>query len=298
LKAFRRNKKGKIKKMLNFTAIDLSALPPPQIIETPLFENLLAENKAVFLSFLPDYATLNLESDAVLKILQVFTYRELLLIQKINDAVKSVLIAYAAGSDLDHLAARSNILRFENESDNDFRRRVQLAPEGYSVAGPAGSYIFLAYSADQNVKSVSAVSPAPCQVTVTILSKTGNGAAPQSLIDKIYAALSAEAVRPLSDQLTVSGAAIVNYTITATLKFYEGPDRALVLAEAIKAVTAYAEKKHHIGENITRAGIISALYKEGVQNVILTAPASDVLISNAQAAYCTSISVIEGGIDE
>ena len=282
--------------MSDFTAIDLSALPAPQVIETPLFETLLAEHKAYFLTLSPDYATLDLESDPVNKLLQAFAYRETILRARVNDAAKSVLLAFASGTDLEHIAAGRNLSRNADETDAALRQRVLLAPEGYSTAGPEGAYIFHALNADTDVKNVSAVQSAPGTVTVTVLSKTGDGTAPQALLDTVEAALNAKEVRPLTDNVIVQGAAIINYTVTATLTFYDGPDRALVLAEAQAAIEALTLKRHAVGADVTRSAIFAALHREGVQNVTLTAPAADLAITSAQAGYCTGITLTDGGV--
>ena len=81
------------------------------------------------------------------------------------------------------------------ESDADFRRRIILAPEGYSVAGPEGAYIFHALSADPDVLDASATSPTPGEVVVTVLSRTGDGTAPPELLATVEAAGSADDVR-------------------------------------------------------------------------------------------------------
>lgn len=70
----------------------------------------------------------------------------------------------------------------------------------------------------------SAISPSPACVTVTVLSCEGNGEASQDLLDKVFAALNDENIRPVADRLTVSSAAIVEYQIDATLYFYPGPE--------------------------------------------------------------------------
>ena len=82
------------------------------------------------------------------------------------------------------------------ESDADFRRRIILAPEGYSVAGPEGAYIFHALSADPDVLDASATSPTPGEVVVTVLSRTGDGTAPPELLATVEAAVSADDVPP------------------------------------------------------------------------------------------------------
>ena len=83
--------------------IDLSQLPPPQIVDVPDFETLLSERKAEFVALFPAEEqeavarTLTLESEPVVKMLQENVYRELLLRQRINEAAKAVMVAYSGG---------------------------------------------------------------------------------------------------------------------------------------------------------------------------------------------------------
>lgn len=85
--------------------IDLSQLPPPQIVDVPDFETLLTERKAEFVALFPAEEqeavarTLTLESEPVVKMLQENVYRELLLRQRINEAARAVMVAYSGGDD-------------------------------------------------------------------------------------------------------------------------------------------------------------------------------------------------------
>ncbi len=290
-----------------FSAIDLSRLPAPDVIDPLDFEALFTEMVAALKAYIPDFDE-TLESDPAVKVLQVCAYFRLLDRQRVNDAGRALMLAYARGADLDNLGALLGVSRLElipadpvtgapatMESDDDFRRRITLAPEGFSVAGPRGAYIFHALSADPDVLDASAVSPAPTQVDVYVLSRSGTGAASPTLVSAVASALSAEDVRPLGDQVTVHAATIVNYAIVASLTSYAGPDSALVLAEAQSRIAAWVADSRKIGRDITRAGIIAALFAGGVQNVTLTQPAADVVIDDTQAANCTGITVTWSG---
>ncbi|MEI9696143.1 baseplate assembly protein, partial [Atlantibacter hermannii] len=93
------------------SAVDLSSLPAPQIIDVPDFEALLTARKARLVSLYPAElqdavaSALELESEPQLKILQENCYREILLRQRINEAVQAVIIARSGGGDLDNLVA-------------------------------------------------------------------------------------------------------------------------------------------------------------------------------------------------
>ncbi|MRT52098.1 baseplate assembly protein, partial [Xylella fastidiosa subsp. multiplex] len=71
---------------------------------------------------------------------------------------------------------------------------IVLAPEGYSVAGPEGAYIYHAISAHADVLDVSATSPTPGDVIITVLSRSANGQPSQDVLDAVMAAVNQESV--------------------------------------------------------------------------------------------------------
>lgn len=64
-----------------FTAVDLSQLPAPSVVETLDFETILQAMLDDLLARDPDFSAL-VESDPAYKILEVAAYRELLLRQR------------------------------------------------------------------------------------------------------------------------------------------------------------------------------------------------------------------------
>ncbi len=294
------------------SAIDLSLLKAPDVISELDFGTILQELKDDLLSRDPQWDA-TVESDPVFKLLEVSAYREMILRQRVNEAAKAVMLAFAAGTDLDHLAALQNVDRLEiapgdqnaippvaptYEADERLRYRVQLAPEGQSVAGPSGSYQFHAISADAKVKDVGVDSPIPGDVLVTVLATEDDGTPSQAVLDAVTAAISAEDVRPLNDIVIVQSAGIINYGVTANLYLYDGPDSAVVLQAAQDAVEQFANDHHRLGHDITISGLYAALHRAGVQRVELTEPLADISIDRTQAAYCINISLEYGGVDE
>jgi len=295
-----------------FTQIDLSELPAPEVIETLDYEAILGAMVADLQARDPTFSAL-VESDPAYKILEICAYRELILRERVNDAARAVMLATATGTDLDNLAALLGVSRLTidagdpaaippigptMERDADFRRRTQLALEGFSTAGPVGGYLFHALGADADVLDASVQSVTPGEVQVTVLSRTGDGTPSQSVLSAVEAALSGAAVRPLSDAVVVQAASVVTYSMAATLYFYDGPDRAEVLSAAETAAQAYADAQHRLGRDVTLSGIYAALHRPGVQRVELTAPATSVAVGANAASYCVSISLTDGGLDE
>ncbi|MDT0499710.1 MULTISPECIES: baseplate J/gp47 family protein [unclassified Halomonas] len=294
------------------TAIDLSQLPAPEVLEELDYESILAERKAALVALYSSdeqagiERLLEIESEPLTKLLEESAYRELLLRQRINDAAQAVMLAHAKGSDLDQIGANYGVERLmidagdssavppvppTYESDSEFRRRIQLSPEGYTTAGSEQSYVYHALSADADVLDASAVTPAPGAVTVYVLSRTGDGSAPAATLSAVEAAVNDQAIRPMTDNVVVQSASIVEYAITAELTMLPGPDAAVVRDAAIEAAEAYAERQHAMRRDITLSGIYAALHQSGVQNVALSSPAADIVIGDGEASYCTGITV-------
>lgn len=296
-----------------FTAVDLSQLPAPLVVETLDYETIYADILTRFLA-LPGNEDFDatVESDPAVKILQLYALEAMTWRARVNDAARAVMVAFAQEGDLDHLAVLfgvqrrviipadpANNIAAIMETDGDLRRRVLLAPEGYSVAGPEGAYIFHALSADPDVLDASAIeTDQPGEVLVTILSRTGDGSAPEALRLAVYAYLSDETRRPLTDIVTVQSVTMLHYEVVAILTTYAGPDSDIVLEEARARLDRYIAENHRLGRDVTRSGIFSALHCPGVQNVTLISPAADIVADRTQAASCTSIAILHGGVGE
>lgn len=298
------------------SAVDLSSLPAPQIIDVPDFETLLTARKARLVSLYPAELqdavarALELESEPQLKILQENCYREILLRQRINEAVQAVIIARSGGGDLDNLVANFNVQRLVvtpanetavppvpavMESDEDLRQRAPEAFEGLSVAGPEAAYNFHARSADGRVADASTVSPSPAAVVVTVLSHEGNGQASQALLDIVASKLSAETVRPLGDRLTVQSAAITEYRVAAKLHLFDGVVAGPCLAAAKNNLAAYLLEQKKLARSIRRDNYKAVLRVAGVDWVELLEPAADVLMDKSQSGYCTATDITIAG---
>ncbi|SUC26984.1 Baseplate J-like protein [Providencia rustigianii] len=208
-------------------SIDLSLLPAPDVVELLDFEVIFTARKTALIAAMPEEQreavarTLELESEPLTKLLQENSYRELIWRQRVNEAARASMVAFATGADLDQLAANNNVKRLMlsagdesaippiapvYESDSNLRLRIPAAFEALSVAGPIGSYEYHARSADGRVSDASVISPLPAHVTVTVLSREGNGSAPADLIEKVDLALNDEDVRPVADRVTVQSA--------------------------------------------------------------------------------------------
>ena len=95
--------------------MNLQNLPYPNVIEELSFNELLKGIKELFKSYLNDEEITLLESDRFSALLETLAYRELLLRARINESVKSMLLPYASGTDLDNVVAIYGIERLQGE---------------------------------------------------------------------------------------------------------------------------------------------------------------------------------------
>lgn len=302
------------------TAVDLSKLPFPNVIEPLSWDQLVQERKHALIAAVevedPDAAavlrvTLELPTEPLVILMGIEATRELNVRQRVNDAAKVRFLAYAQKEDLDHVVLDMGMglqrLVIEPatdttpavmEGDEALRRRALLAPEGFSVAGPEGAYVFHALSASGDVLDASATSPAPAEVVVTVLSRNNDGVATPELLAIVEERVSAEVTRPMTDFVQVAAAEILEFSVDAKVKTFAGPDAGVVMAEAMDRLSRYLNDSFHLGRDVARSGIIAALSAEGVQDVELILPATNIVVSRTQAARCIGVQVEHNGLGE
>ncbi len=363
--------------MRTYTAVDVSQLPFPGIVEELNYETIYNDMREQMRALQPvlfnedgqaiikdaellrdnngdqyfrvpfsgeaKLLNLELESDPSARQLQIVAFREMFLRQRVNEACKGVMLAYAKDADLDQIGATFGLIRFVliegdmsqdieevKESDDDFRRRIQLALEGYSTAGPEGAYIFHTLNAHADIKDAAAQSPSfvhaalpdevkdqlpagaiviiptdsvnltdpmPGDVAITVLSHIGNGTANAELLSTVDNKLNNEDLRPVTDHVRTRSAEIIEYSVDATIYTFAGPDAEIVLENADLECRRFVEANHKLGRDITLSGLMAALHQPGVQRVELPT-FNPIICDRHQAAFCTGITITPGGIDE
>lgn len=274
--------------------INLALLPPLDVVKQVDHEAIIADvvERAGLENASP--------SDPAFRVTLANTYREVLLRQDANEQALGLTLAYATGPELDHIGSTyyqhpdgSPVLRLTGEDDDDYRVRLQKSPEGLSVAGPDGAYEYHARSAHPDVKGVAVDSPEPVEVVLSILSHSGTGEPSQSVLDAVMAYI--EPFRPMTDKVSVVGATVQSYQITASLFIKHGPDPELVRQNAEVRLLAYVAEQHKLNGRVVESGVHAALTLEGVEEVRLTGW-SDIICNKQQAPFCSNVSVTIGGL--
>ena len=266
---------------------DLSKIPAPNIIEPLSYELILSRMQEELVAKDPEFSAL-VESDPAIKVLEIAAWRELLLRQRINDAARANLLAFALSSDLDHLAAFYNVERMEAESDLAFRKRTQAKIAGWSTAGSRDYYRYHALSASTRVLDARADSPLPGQVRISILAADNQGIADDTLLKVVTEALTNDTVRVLTDRVEVVACGIITTPIIADIYLYPETSAEIITQAKTRLNNAIAEQKR-LGWDLTRSWIMGNLFVEGMQKIEIISPAQDIEIAENECVAIDSV---------
>jgi phage-related baseplate assembly protein len=268
--------------------MNLNDLKTPEIIEELSFEEILLRMKEDLAARAPEY-TAYLESDPVIKLLEVAAYRELLLRQRINQAAKANLLAFATGSDLDNLSSFYGIARKEGETDEELRARTHAKIVGWSSSGSREAYKFHALNSDSRVKEANADSPEPGLVRISILSKENGGVVSQDLLEKVTSYMLREDIRMLTDTVEVVPCGLIEVNVKAKIILMNSTPPEILDTIKSSFILAFS-KIAGLGVSISRAWIISNLFASGVKDVELQSPTEDILVTEIE---CAKLGVVE-----
>ncbi|CDZ61392.1 Baseplate assembly protein J [Neorhizobium galegae bv. orientalis] len=287
--------------------INLTALPKPQIIDEPNYDVILARVVSEFVTLwetlrtdnpslnLPPYDVTMLETDPAVIGMEAESFRESLLRARINDAIRANLLAFARGSDLDHLAAFYDVSRMIGELDDRLVTRVILAIQGRSTGGTEPRYKFIAMSADLRVQDaiVYTVGRSPL-IHVAIFSIAPDGVAPAELLAIVNAALQNPAVRMVNDTIEVASAVQQVVNLAADLWLLPDADVATVARAEANLRTAWASARA-LGRDLTASWWTAQLMISGVHKVAPTAPIGDIIAPPASAVSLGTIALTNRG---
>ncbi len=277
------------------TLNDLASLPTPAVIEPLSFDTIFSELQTEFQSRYPDYSAL-LASDPAVKLLEVAAYREVLLRNRINAAAKASLLAFATGSDLDHLAAFYGVTRLVDETDEALRLRTRQRIIGFANAGGAAHYRYWALSASPDVADVEVDSPEPGRVRISVLAKGEEETVPGAVLEAVRSVVLRDDIRVLTDTVEVVAAELIPVTVTARIWLY--PDTPMAAFEAIapRLKDALAAQSG-LGWDLTPSWVIGELQRPGVHKVELHSPTTDIRANANQAVRLMHLNLEFAGRD-
>ena len=258
------------------------------IIEKLSYEEIFSRMKEELVNRDTSFTAL-VESDPAIKILEVAAWRELLLRERINEAVKSNLLKFATGEDLDNLAEFYGAERQDGEEDERFRKRIKARIVGSSTGGSKEHYRFQALSADSRVKDALVESKVPGKVQISIVSTqlSTTGIALEELLEIVKKQVTRDDIRVLTDTVTVIGCNITEIDIHSRMSISPVISKEEIKKQFIKKF----EANRRLGWNVTRSWIIANLFVEGVENVELIEPKEDIVILGNECANLRKLKI-------
>ena len=267
-------------------SIDLSTLPPPNVVEPLNYADILKQMQDDFVSRWPDYAFE--PHDPVTKVLEVSAFRELALRQRLNEAAKANLLAFAQSADLDHLAAFYGVERLAGEADAALRRRVQLRISGWG-AGTSDYYRYHALSASGHVLDAFVSRGEAGQVEVALLTDGTDG-----VLETVTHYLHRDNIRMMSDLVAVGLATAHPIKVEANL--WRTPNAlSNVLSLVNEAVVNAFKQAAGLGWDVTTSWLMAQMHIAGVQKVELITPKQDTVIPNNGYAQLTQVVLHDQG---
>ena len=275
--------------------VNASALPSPAVVEVLDYEAIVSAIKADLLARYPEAAdVLDLESEPLVKLLEAFAFRELLFRARVNDAARAHLLAYATGTDLDHLGAMFGISRMPGESDERLRLRIQLRIAALAGQGTREHYELVAMTASANVRAAYATQPRPGYVHVVLWLHASDA----QTTAQVDAALNADNARMLGVVVTVGTATPRPVNIQA--RIWRTPNASPDLLQQLqqRLATAFAERAA-LGRSVARSWVTTLLHADGVAAVDFVgndAPPATTTLFNDQFPTLGTVQLIDAGV--
>lgn len=188
----------------------------------------------------------------------------------------------------------------DEESDDDFRERIFLAPSAYSTAGPMEAYIYwIKKHNSAAIEDVKVSSNEEAIVDIRIVLTDGKLPS-QAFLTDMEEYLETSAIRPLTDRVVVAAPDVIEYDLDLT--YYIGRSNKgnaeNIQTAAEEAVDAYVIwQKTHIGADINTDVLIEFLRTAGVKRVVLRSPVYRA-VTDKQIAVAKAVTIVYGGLED
>lgn len=187
----------------------------------------------------------------------------------------------------------------DQETDDDYRDRIQQAPESFSCAGASGAYEYYTKETSSLIADVAVTSPEAGVVRVYPLLK--NGKLPDTeILDMVTEKLTSEKIRPLTDKVEVKTPEQVKYSLAISY-WIDKADATYAKTIQEAAETAANEyiawQKEKLGRDLNPTELFYRLRKAGVKRADLGEFAAKV-IEAYQVAVVDEFSMKFEGLED
>lgn len=269
--------------------VDISKLPEPKFIE--IDADKVTDEIVALYEQLSGKTLYPAQSDRLM--IDVIAYREMLIRSSINEAAKQNLLSFAKGVMLDYLGDFFGVERLDDESDEQLRTRIRLAPESYATTGSRQAYIYHALSTDASIIDAQATRGPDGNIYLYIL--TADAEPSDELLKAVYDNTSEEKKRPLSDCVNVRKAMAVDVQLVVKVHPLTQSIYSNVLKQAENTLDSYVQDMTtKLGQDVVPSQIIDRLSTEHIWQIQVISPNEPVILEAHQVPNFTTISVTLG----
>lgn len=186
----------------------------------------------------------------------------------------------------------------EEESDDQFKDRVFLAPSSYSTAGPDDAYKYWMKTFNSEITDVKVNSPSDGVVEICFI--LNNGEIPgEAMLTEADEYMTNRKIRPLTDKVVIKAPTVQYYDINFTYYIAESDKNKIQtikqnVNEAIDAYKMWQGEK--IGRDINPSKLAQLIMKAGAKREIITKP-EFTKVEEYSIAFCNSLTVTYGGVE-
>mgnify|MGYP002854319229 CR=1 FL=1 len=194
----------------------------------------------------------------------------------------------------------------DEETDDAFRERIQIAPESFTTAGSKKGYEYFALSADSDISGVSVLTnaddPSIPAGNVYIYVLMNDGVLPdENVLSNVLAACSADDVRPCTDYVHALAPEQINYSIDVSY-WIDAENSSLsanIQANVEEAVMSWVKwQRAALGRDINPSKLNHDIIAAGAKRCVINEPVFTVL-NKKQAAHALTPPVISfAGLEE
>ena len=190
----------------------------------------------------------------------------------------------------------------DKENDENYRERIHIAPESFSVAGPKGAYDFYARSAHNDIIDVAVVGPPetePGYVKIYPL-MTGGELPSSEILSAVLEKCNADDIRPLTDYVSAHAPENVSYSLN--VKYYIDRSKATQSTELQSAIESSALdwvtwQRSKLGRDINPSELNHRMIAAGAKRTEVIAPSFRVLKAWEVAVPVTT-TITFGGLED
>ncbi len=190
----------------------------------------------------------------------------------------------------------------DKENDENYRERIHIAPESFSVAGPKGSYDFYARSAHSDIIDVAVVGPPEIEPGyVEIFPLMEGGELPSDeILSAVLEKCNSDDIRPLTDCVSAKKPEVVNFSLNVKYfidraKATQSTELQAAIAESVSEWITWQRSK--LGRDLNPSELNHRMLAAGAKRTEIISPVFTILKAS-QLAVPESISITFGGLED